>query len=265
MPGAVTFASVAASMTEDGRSWLGVKALQNVADRHEGMASIADLIAETISTIMPLVSDAVSDSFIDQRKHNIKSGMVTLEESFRYYLADSAICADQLTVVADCARYLTSECTHVEYAGAPSFWGYAGFAICSIIEMLITQERILKRGGVDGFDLGSQIDMFHSRLAAYDTEFLDWIDRSFSQPELWSHDSDIATWMGFRFNGEVFGQGQRPLSLYSRKDFQQDVVVPAASAAVHGDTFLVGLLLEQRKRMSIQPRQVLAELFLADA
>ena len=60
-------------------------------------------------------------------------------------------------------------------------------------------------------------------------------------------------------------QGQRPLSLYSRKDFQQDVVVPAASAAVHGDTFLVGLLLEQRKRMSIQPRQVLAELFLADA
>ena len=40
-------------------------------------------------------------------------------------------------------------------------------------------------------------------------------------------------------------QGQLQLSRNSRKDFQQEVVVPAADAAFHGDAVLAGMLLQQ--------------------
>ena len=52
--------------------------------------------------------------------------------------------------------------------------------------------------------------------------------------------------------------GQRSLSRDPRQDFEEGGVVPAAAAAVHGYTFLILTLLQQRQREAIQPRQILA-------
>src|SRR5205085_2634511 len=52
-------------------------------------------------------------------------------------------------------------------------------------------------------------------------------------------------------------QGQRPLTRFPRKDFQQEVIVPTASVSLADDAVFAGMLLEQRERESIEPRKIL--------
>ena len=58
-------------------------------------------------------------------------------------------------------------------------------------------------------------------------------------------------------------QGQRTLSCFGTKDLHQEVIVPAAHAAFHGETFFARMLLEQRQSEPSEPRQVLGDRSLA--
>ena len=56
----------------------------------------------------------------------------------------------------------------------------------------------------------------------------------------------------------VVKQGQLQLRRCYAKDLQQEIVVPAATAAFHHDAgATVGMLLQQRQRESIEPSEVL--------
>jgi hypothetical protein len=55
------------------------------------------------------------------------------------------------------------------------------------------------------------------------------------------------------------GQGQLQLKPSARKHFQQEVVVPGATPAFHGDTSFARMLFEQRERESIQPGVILTQ------
>src|SRR3982751_765852 len=60
-------------------------------------------------------------------------------------------------------------------------------------------------------------------------------------------------------------QGQRSLNHCSGKDFQQEVLVPAATAPLHGQAVATGMLLQQREREAIEPRKVLTEVLVPNA
>jgi hypothetical protein len=60
-------------------------------------------------------------------------------------------------------------------------------------------------------------------------------------------------------------QGQLQLSPASRKHFQQEGVVPAADTALHGDAVLAGMLLQERQCQTVEPGEILANLFAANA
>ena len=60
-------------------------------------------------------------------------------------------------------------------------------------------------------------------------------------------------------------QGQRSLSFFSGKDLQQEVIVPAAAAAFHGEAVTGGMLFEQRECEAIEPSEVLPHVFISDA
>lgn len=60
-------------------------------------------------------------------------------------------------------------------------------------------------------------------------------------------------------------QGQLQLTLCSGKDFEQEVVAPAAGAAFHGDAVLLGMLLQERQREAIEPGEILGHVTLAQA
>jgi hypothetical protein len=61
------------------------------------------------------------------------------------------------------------------------------------------------------------------------------------------------------------GQGQRTLTTLSGHDLQQEVVAPAATAALHGLAHLRRMLFEERQREPVQPREVLAEVLVTNA
>ena len=60
-------------------------------------------------------------------------------------------------------------------------------------------------------------------------------------------------------------QGQLQLSLCTRKDFQQEVVAPAATAALHRGAVIGRMLLQQRQREAVEPGKILAEVLVAMA
>jgi hypothetical protein len=60
-------------------------------------------------------------------------------------------------------------------------------------------------------------------------------------------------------------QGQRSLKHCSGKDFQQEVVTPTATAALHGEAFAAGMLLQQRESEAVEPRKIFTHVFVANA
>src|SRR4051794_16570632 len=72
-------------------------------------------------------------------------------------------------------------------------------------------------------------------------------------------------WSTCRVTARTSTQGQRSLNRCSGKDFQQEVLVPAATATFHDQAVATGMLLQQREREAIEPRKVLPEVLVPNA
>ena len=57
------------------------------------------------------------------------------------------------------------------------------------------------------------------------------------------------------------GPGPAATKTLPGKDFQQEVFVPAATAAFHGDAVVAGMLLQERQREAVEPGEVLPQMF----
>src|SRR5262245_37425658 len=71
----------------------------------------------------------------------------------------------------------------------------------------------------------------------------------------------MSRWTRTRSRGGT--QGQRTLTCWSRNDFDQEGVAPAAAPTFHDQALAAGMLLQQRQREPVQPGEVLAQVPLA--